>query len=120
MDGPPRPGSTVHGNSHAPQRVQWHSKPQCGQREWVPSGITSGGFSPPSITGSGSSTLTMNTTTSAMPYALSLTITGTAGNITHTASTTLLVHLVAPASLTATATGNAGEVALSWPASVGA
>ena len=91
-----------------------------GSENGFPSGIPSGGFSPSSITGSGSSTLTMNTTTSATPYALSLTITGTAGNITHTASTTLLVHLVAPASLTATATGNVGEVALAWPASVGA
>jgi fibronectin type 3 domain-containing protein len=92
-----------------------------GSENGFPSGITSGGFSPSSIAGSGgSSTLTMNTTTSATPYALSLTITGTSGNITHTASTTLLVHLAAPASLTATPTGNAGQVALSWPASVGA
>jgi hypothetical protein len=84
-----------------------------------PSDITSGGFNPSSITGpGGSSTLTMNTTASATPYALSLTITGTAGTLTHTASTTLLVQLAAPASLTATA-GNA-TVALSWPASVGA
>src|SRR5262249_18626573 len=33
-------------------------------------GISSGGFSPATIVGSGSSTLTMNTTTSALPYAL--------------------------------------------------
>src|SRR5262245_19380345 len=89
-----------------------------GSENGFPSGITSGGFTPSSITGSGSSTLTINTTTSATPYALSLTITGTAGTITHTASTTLLVHLAAPASLTATP-GNA-QVSLSWPASVGA
>jgi cellulose 1,4-beta-cellobiosidase len=60
----------------------------------------------------------MNTTTSATPYALSLSIIGTAGAISHTASTTLLVNLAAPASLAATA-GNA-QVSLSWPASVGA
>ena len=89
-----------------------------GSENGFPSGITSGGFTPSSITGSGSSTLTINTTTSAKPYALSLTITGTAGTITHTASTTLLVNLAAPASLTATP-GNA-QVSLSWPASVGA
>jgi fibronectin type 3 domain-containing protein len=83
-----------------------------------PSGITSGGFSPASITGSGSSTLTMNTTTSTVPYALSLTITGTSGTLSHTGSTSLLVNLAPPASLTATA-GNA-QVSLSWPASVGA
>ena len=61
-----------------------------------PSGITNGGFTPSSITGSGSSTLNINTTTSATPYALSLTVTGAAGAITHTASTTLLVRLAAP------------------------
>ena len=89
-----------------------------GSENGFPGGITSGGFTPSSITGSGSSTLTINTTTSAKPYALSLTITGTAGTITHTASTTLLVNLAPPASLTATP-GNA-QVSLSWPASVGA
>jgi len=83
-----------------------------------PTGITSGGFSPPSITGSGSSTLTMNTTTSAVPYALSLTVTGTSGTLTHTASTTLLVTLAPPASLTASAGDS--QVSLSWAASVGA
>jgi PKD repeat protein len=84
-----------------------------------PNGITSGGFSPASISGAGGvATLTMSTTTSATPFALSLTITGSAGTITHTASTTLLVGLAAPASLTATP--SAGQVSLSWPASVGA
>ena len=82
-------------------------------------GVTSSGFSPASImNGSGSSTLTMRTTTSANPNALSLTITGTAGTLAHTAATTLLVQLAPPASLAATA-GNA-QVALSWPASVSA
>ena len=89
-----------------------------GSESGFPSGITSGGFNPASITGAGSSTLTMNTTASASPYALSLTITGTAGTISHTAATTLLVNLQPPASLTATA-GNA-QVSLSWPASLGA
>lgn len=83
-----------------------------------PSGITSGGFSPASISTSGSSTLTMQTTASAVPYALSLTITGTSGTISHTASTTLLVNLAPPGGLTASA-GNS-QVSLSWPASVGA
>jgi len=90
-----------------------------GSESGFPTGITSGGFSPSSIAGSGSSTLTMNTTTSAAPYALSLTVTGTSGSITHTSSTTLLVNLAAPASLNATA-GSSGQVTLSWPASVGA
>jgi len=53
-----------------------------------------------------------------VPYALSLTITGTSGTISHTASTTLLVNLAPPAGLTAIA-GDA-QVSLAWPASVGA
>ena len=83
-----------------------------------PTGITSGGFSPPSITTGGSSTLTMQTSTATVPYALSLTITGTSGTISHTASTSLLVNLEPPSGLTAVA-GDA-QVSLSWPASVGA
>ena len=89
-----------------------------GSESGFPTGVTSGGFSPASITTGGSSTLTMQTSTSTMPYALSLTITGTSGTITHTASTTLLVNLAPPAGLTAVA-GDA-QVSLSWPASVGA
>jgi len=61
----------------------------------------------------------MNTTTSTAPYALSLTVTGTSGTITHTGSTTLLVNLAAPSSLSATPNGS-GQVALSWPASISA
>jgi fibronectin type 3 domain-containing protein len=83
-----------------------------------PSGVTSGGFSPSTITGSGSSTLTMNTTASAVPYALSLTVTGTSGTLTHTGSTTLMVTLAPPTSLSATP--GSGQVSLSWVASVGA
>jgi len=90
-----------------------------GSESGFPTGITSGGFSPSTITGSGSSTLTMNTTTSTVPYAVSLTVTGTSGSITHTGSTTLLVNLAAPASLTATP-NSSGQIALAWPASVSA
>jgi hypothetical protein len=57
------------------------------------SGVTNGGFSPASINGSGSSTLTMNTTTSAKPFALSLTVTGASGTLNRAAATTLLVNL---------------------------
>ena len=89
-----------------------------GSESGFPAGITSGGFNPASISTGGSSTLTMRTSTSTVPYALSLTIRGTSGTISHTASTTLLVNLAPPASLTANA-GNA-QVSLSWPASVGA
>ena len=89
-----------------------------GSESGFPTGITSGGFNPASISTGGSSTLTMQTSTSTVPYALSLTITGTSGTISHTASTTLLVNLAPPAGLTAIA-GDA-QVSLSWPASVGA
>jgi len=83
-----------------------------------PTGITSGGFSPPAITVSGTSTLTMNTTTAAAPYALSLTITGTTGVLSHAASTTLLVDLPSPTGLAAIPSDT--QVALSWQPSVGA
>ncbi len=83
-----------------------------------PAGITGGGFNPASIAGSGSSTLTMNTTTSTIPYALSLTITGTSGTKNHRASTTLLINLASPAGLAATPSDT--HVALSWLPSVGA
>ncbi len=81
-------------------------------------GISSGGFSPASIIGSGTSMLTMNTTSGTKPWALSLTITGTSGTLTHTASTTLLVNLAPPTGLGATP--GSGQVSLSWAASVGA
>ena len=83
-----------------------------------PRGITSAGFTHPSVVGSGSSKLMMDTTTDTIPYALSLTVTGTSGTITHTASTTLLVYLAPPAGLTAKRGDT--KVSLSWPASVGA
>ena len=90
-----------------------------GSESGFPAGITSGGFSPSSISGGGTSTLTMNTMTSTAPYALSLTVTGTSGTIAHTGSSTLLVNLAAPASLSAMADGS-GQVALSWPTVVSA
>jgi hypothetical protein len=89
-----------------------------GSESGFPSGVSSAGFSPASISGSGPSTLTMNTTTSTVPWAVSLTITGTSGTLTHTASTTLLINLAPPGSLTATAGDT--QVSLSWPGSIGA
>jgi hypothetical protein len=83
-----------------------------------PAGVTSGGFVPATIPGSGTSTLTMNTTTSAIPYATSLTVKGTSGGLSHTASTTLAVNLAPPAGLTAVPSPSV--VDLAWLASVGA
>jgi len=58
----------------------------------------------------------MNTTTSTVPWALSLTVTGTSGTLSHTASSTLLVNLAPPSSPVAVAGDR--QVALSWGASV--
>jgi hypothetical protein len=89
-----------------------------GSESGFPSGVSSAGFSPASISGAGSSNLTMDTTTSTVPWAISLTITGTSGTLTHTSSTTLLVNMAPPASLRATPGDT--QVSLSWPSSVGA
>jgi len=83
-----------------------------------PTGVSSGGFSPSTIPGSGSSTLTMNTTTGAVPYATSISVHATSGGITHTAATTLLVNLSPPANLAATTADS--TVNLTWSASAGA
>ncbi len=86
-----------------------------------PTGVTSGGFSPSSIAGSGTSTLTMNTTTTAAPRALSLTVKGTSGppsSIVHASATTLLVNLAPPGGVAANRTDTQAD--LSWQASAGA
>ena len=83
-----------------------------------PTGMSSGGFNPPQIIGSGTSILTMRTTSAAVPYAGSLTITGTSGSLGHAGSTTLLISLASPTSLTASATSTG--VSLRWNASAGA
>src|SRR5207302_653973 len=56
----------------------------------VPSGATAV-FSPASVSGTGSSTLTVATTTSTAAGSSTLTITGTSGSLTHTATVTLAV-----------------------------
>jgi galactose oxidase-like protein len=79
----------------------------------MPAGVSIGGFSPPTIGGgSGSSTLTVNTTSAALPYALSLSIHGTSGTRDGHAATTLLINLAPPEGLIATP--SEGEVELSW------
>lgn len=70
----------------------------------LPSGAT-GSFSPASIATSGSSTLSVTTSTSTVPGSYPLTITATSGALTHTANVTLVVSgdfsvSVSPASLT--------------------
>jgi hypothetical protein len=89
-----------------------------GSESGLPLGVSVGGFDPPAITGSGTSTLTMTTTTEAIPYALSLTVTGTSDAASHAASTTLLINLASPTGVAAAASD--GQVALTWLPSVGA
>ncbi|HEX4825397.1 MAG TPA: galactose oxidase-like domain-containing protein [Candidatus Polarisedimenticolaceae bacterium] len=86
-----------------------------GTETGLPAGVSSGGFSPLTIAASGTSVLTMSTTTAAVPYATSLTISGTSGTLSHTASTTLLVNLAPPDPVSAVPSD--GQVTLSWPAS---
>ncbi|HLK10799.1 MAG TPA: galactose oxidase-like domain-containing protein, partial [Candidatus Binatia bacterium] len=89
-----------------------------GSESGFPAGVTSGGFSPATVTGSGSSTLTIDTAAGTVPYALTLTVTGTSGGLTHTASTTLLVSLAPPSSVAANPAD--GQVAVAWSPSTGA
>jgi len=81
-----------------------------------PAGIKSLGFVPPTITGSGTSVLTMKTGLTTTPYGLSLTVTGTSGSLTHTAPTSLVISMAPPSGLSATPTGTS-QVTLSWGAS---
>ena len=61
----------------------------------VPAGTTAS-FSPATITGSGTSTLTVTTTGSTPVGTSTLTITGTSGTLTHTAPVTLVVNAQPP------------------------
>lgn len=85
----------------------------------LPPGAT-GSWSPAIVPGgSGSSTLTINTTTSTPPGAYLITLTGTSSIITHSTQPTLVVApwtLIAPSNLTATATSSA-QINLTWTAS---
>ena len=54
----------------------------------LPAGAT-GTFNPPSLTGSGSSTLTVNTSGGVSPGTFPLTVTGTSGSLSHGASASL-------------------------------
>jgi fibronectin type 3 domain-containing protein len=89
-----------------------------GSEAAIPAGVTLGAFDPPTVTGSGSSTFSVDTGSTAVPYALSLTVTGTSGTMSRSASTSLLVSLRRVAGLTATP--SSGQVSLSWLATVGA
>lgn len=53
-------------------------------------------FNPPSVTGAGSSTLTVSTTASTTPGPYTVTITGTSGSLNHSTTVTLVVNPVNP------------------------
>ena len=78
----------------------------------MPGGVSLAGFSPPTITGSGTSTLTVHTTNGASPFALSLSIHGQSGVLGNHTASTLLVNLSPPSGLIATP--SEGQVQLSW------
>ena len=61
----------------------------------LPAGAT-GTFAPSSVTGSGTSTLTIDTLNSTTPGTYPLTITATAGSVIHTAEVTLIVAVLPP------------------------
>ncbi len=69
----------------------------------LPTGA-SGTFNPTSITGSGSSTLTVSTTSSTPPGSYTLTVTGTSGNLVQSANITFVVN--ASGSVTISAPAN--------------
>ena len=66
----------------------------------LPSGATAS-FNPSSVTGSGSSTLSVNTTSATPLGTYPLTITASSGNLVHTASVNLVVSAAADFTLTA-------------------
>jgi hypothetical protein len=88
----------------------------------LPTGITSQGFWPNPVTINGtnpvSTTLTINTTTSAVPQATYMPITGVSGSLKHIAASNLLVNAAPPANFTATP--GDGKVTLSWSPAIGA
>jgi hypothetical protein len=82
----------------------------------LPTGAT-GSFSPNSVNGSGSSTLTVSTTTSIAPGTYTLTVTGTSGSLAHSGTVTLVVNTpefsisTTPGSQTVTAGGSTNYTA---------
>jgi hypothetical protein len=87
----------------------------------LPSGA-SASFTPASISGAGSSTLNVTTTTSAATGSFTLTITGASGSLSHSATVTLVVNPVSspppqpPSNLTAIA-ASSSAINLTWTAS---
>jgi hypothetical protein len=83
----------------------------------IPAGVTSS-FAPPTVLGSGTTTLTMSVGPAVLPYATTVTITAFAGTATQKTTATLIVSLPPPAPVSVGATD--GTVSLAWPAAPGA
>jgi hypothetical protein len=81
----------------------------------LPSGA-SGFFTPASVSGTNSSTLTVTTSASTPGGTSTLTITGTSGTLSHSTTVTLIVGGV-PAAPTLTGTAGNAQVNLSWTTS---
>ena len=87
----------------------------------LPTGV-SASFSPTSISGAGSSTLTVTTTSSTAAGTFTLTVTGTSGSLSHTANVTLVVNPgnppppQPPSNLSAIA-ASSSAINLTWTAS---
>ncbi|NUQ28371.1 MAG: hypothetical protein HOQ35_07645 [Acidobacteriaceae bacterium] len=82
----------------------------------LPTGAT-GSFSPTSITGSGSSTLTVSTATTTPAGTYTLTITGVDGTLTHSATVTLVVNAATGSLPTGWTDQDIGSVSLAGSAS---
>jgi hypothetical protein len=65
----------------------------------LPQGVTAT-FNPPSIAASGTSTMTVTTTGTTSPGSYTLSITGTSGNVTHSAAVTLILNAAGTAQTT--------------------
>ncbi len=75
----------------------------------LPTGAT-GSFSPTSITGGGSSALSVTTATSTPTGTYTLTVTGTSGTLTHSTTVTLVVNSVTPPGFTISASPSSRTV----------
>jgi hypothetical protein len=75
----------------------------------LPTGA-SGGFTPASVSGSGSSTLSVSTSSTTPAGTYTLTITGTSGALTHSATVTLLVNAATAGDFTVAATPSSQTV----------
>src|SRR6202035_4849903 len=76
----------------------------------LPTGAT-GSFAPTSVTGTGSSTLTITTTGTTATGTYPLTVTATSGALTHTASTSLVITAVAQPDFSVAVTPSSQSIA---------